>query len=71
MFKISSFFIFTLGQQCVDLIITDLAVFEVIKGQGLRLIEIAPNVDISQVIGSTDCEFEVAEDLQEMGQVPE
>lgn len=57
------------GQQCVDLIITDLAVFEVIKGEGLRLIEIAPNVDISEVVSSTGCEFTVADDLQEMRQV--
>ncbi|KYQ48243.1 Succinyl-CoA:3-ketoacid-coenzyme A transferase 1, mitochondrial [Trachymyrmex zeteki] len=57
------------GQQCVDLIITELGVFEVVKGEGLKLIEIAPNVDISQVISSTDCEFSVADDLKEMGQV--
>ena len=59
------------GQQCVDLIITDLGVFEVIKGQGLKLIEIAPNVDISEIVSSTGCEFSVADDLKEMGQVPE
>ncbi|OXU21081.1 hypothetical protein TSAR_015319 [Trichomalopsis sarcophagae] len=59
------------GQQCVDLIITDLGVFEVIKGQGLRLIEIAPNVDISEIVSSTGCEFSVADDLKEMGQVEE
>ncbi|XP_015114647.1 succinyl-CoA:3-ketoacid coenzyme A transferase 1, mitochondrial [Diachasma alloeum] len=57
------------GQQCVDLIITDLAVFEVIKGEGLKLIELAPNVDISEVVSSTGCEFAVAEDLKVMGQV--
>lgn len=60
---------FFTGQQCVDLIITELGVFEVVKGEGLKLIEIAPNVDISQVISSTDCEFSVADDLKEMGQV--
>lgn len=57
------------GQQCVDLIITDLGVFEVMKGEGLKLIEIAHNVEISQIISSTDCEFSVADDLKEMEQV--
>ncbi|XP_029044317.2 succinyl-CoA:3-ketoacid coenzyme A transferase 1, mitochondrial [Osmia bicornis bicornis] len=57
------------GQQCVDLIITDMAVFEVIQGEGLKLIEIAPNIDISEVVSSTGCEFSVADDLKEMGQV--
>ncbi|XP_014481584.1 PREDICTED: succinyl-CoA:3-ketoacid coenzyme A transferase 1, mitochondrial [Dinoponera quadriceps] len=57
------------GQQCVDLIITDLAVFEVVKGEGLKLIEIAANVDISEVVSSTGCEFAVANNLKEMGQV--
>lgn len=53
----------------MDLIVTDLAVFEVIKGEGLKLIEIAPKVDISEVVSSTGCEFAVADDLQEMKQV--
>lgn len=53
----------------MNLIITDLAVFEVIQGEGLRLIELAPNVDITEVISSTGCEFEVADDLKVMGQV--
>lgn len=60
---------FFTGQQCVDLIITEFGVFEVVKGEGLKLIEIAHNVDISQIISSTDCEFSVADDLKEMGQV--
>ncbi|KAK0082542.1 hypothetical protein PV325_010202 [Microctonus aethiopoides] len=57
------------GQQCVDMIITDLAVFEVVHGEGLRLIELAPNVDISEVVSSTGCEFSVADDMKVMGQV--
>lgn len=60
---------FVIGQQCVDLIITDLGVFEVMKGEGLKLIEIAHNVAISDVISATGCEFTVADDLKEMGQV--
>lgn len=57
------------GQQCVDLIITDLAVFEVTKGEGLKLIELAPNVDISEVVSSTGCEFTVADEIKVMGEV--
>lgn len=57
------------GQECVDLIITDLAVFEVIKGEGLKLIEKAPNVDISEIVSSTGCEFSVSDDLKDMVQV--
>lgn len=57
------------GQQCVDLIITDLAVFEVVKGEGLKLTEIAAGVDITEIVSSTGCEFQVADDLKEMAQV--
>lgn len=57
------------GQQCVDLIITDLAVFEVNRGEGLKLIEVAANVDISDIVSCTGCEFTVADDLKEMQQV--
>jgi 3-oxoacid CoA-transferase len=57
--------------QCVDLIITDLGVFEVIKGQGLKLIEIAPNVEISEIVSTTGCEFSVSDNLIEMRQVEE
>lgn len=53
----------------MDLIITDLGVFEVMKGEGLKLIEIAANIDISEVVSSTGCEFSVADDLKQMGQV--
>lgn len=59
----------SLGQQCVNLIITDLGVFEIVPGEGLKLIEIAPNIDISEIVSSTGCEFSVVDDLKEMGQV--
>ncbi|KAL2717203.1 hypothetical protein V1478_012903 [Vespula squamosa] len=57
------------GERCVDLIITDLAVFEVIERESLKLIEIAANVDISDIVSSTGCEFSIADDLKEMQQV--
>lgn len=46
-----------------------MAVFEVIQGEGLKLIEVAANVDISDIVSSTGCEFSVADDLKEMQQV--
>lgn len=57
------------GHQCVDLIITDMAVFEVMKGEGLKLIEIAPGIEMSDVVSSTGCVFAVADDVKEMRQV--
>lgn len=53
----------------MDLIITEMAVFEVVDGERLKLTEIAPDIDISEIVSSTGCEFSVADDLKEMGQV--
>lgn len=43
-------------------------VFEVDKESGLTLIEIAEDVQIEDIIGSTGCEFNIAEDLKPMRQ---
>lgn len=40
-----------------------------VPGEGLKLIEIAANIDISEIVSSTGCEFTIADDLKEMGQV--
>jgi 3-oxoacid CoA-transferase subunit B len=47
------------GAACVDLIITDLAVFEVDKagGTGLKLIELAPGVSLEEVAAKTQAGF--------------
>jgi len=47
------------GTACVDLIITDLAVFEVDKkgGTGLKLIELAPGVSLDEVTAKTQASF--------------
>ncbi|OGQ11853.1 MAG: succinyl-CoA--3-ketoacid-CoA transferase, partial [Deltaproteobacteria bacterium RBG_16_71_12] len=37
------------GRACVDLIITDLAVFEVKRGEGLTLVERAPDVTVDEI----------------------
>ncbi|CAG9773081.1 unnamed protein product [Ceutorhynchus assimilis] len=57
------------GKQVVDLIITEKAVFNVDKENGLTLIELAEGVGIEDVLMSTGCNFEVAENLKPMGQI--
>ena len=48
------------GKQCLDLIITDLCVFEVHRGKGLRLIELAPDVTLAEVTAKTAAKFDAA-----------
>jgi 3-oxoacid CoA-transferase subunit B len=48
------------GRQCVDLIITDLAVFECERGQGLKLIELAPDVTLEEVQNKTRANYAVS-----------
>lgn len=57
------------GKNCVDLIITEKAVFEVNQETGLTLTEIAEGVTIQDVVDNTGCLFEVSPDLKPMGQI--
>jgi len=57
------------GKQCVDMIITEMGVFEVEKGKGLVLTEIAEGVTLDQVKEATGCQFAVADPLKPMMQV--
>jgi 3-oxoacid CoA-transferase subunit B len=52
------------GKQCMDLIITDLAVFQVHRGKGLTLIELAPDVTLEEIKAKTAANFEVSADLK-------
>src|SRR5688572_33029524 len=52
------------GRACVDLLITDFAVFEVKRGHGLTLREHAPDVSVDDVKKATGCAFEIAADLK-------
>src|SRR5690348_4956465 len=51
------------GKEVVDLIITDLAVFEVEKGKGLTLIELNEGVTLDEVKAKTGCRFAVSPSL--------
>lgn len=57
------------GKGCVDLIITEKAVFEVVKERGLVLAELAEGVTLQEVVDATGCMFEVSPDLKPMGQI--
>lgn len=54
------------GQKCVSTIITDLAVFDVDRINGLTLKEVAKGVTVDEVRSKTEAPFKVAEDLKEM-----
>ncbi len=54
------------GTACVDLIITDLAVFEVARGQGMTLIEKAPGVSVDDVRAKTGAPFDVSASLKDI-----
>lgn len=47
------------GSGCVNLIITDLCVFEVRRGAGLSLLELHPGVSLDEVRAKTACDFAV------------
>ncbi|RMD19125.1 succinyl-CoA--3-ketoacid-CoA transferase, partial [Corynebacterium gottingense] len=48
------------GAKCVDLIITNLAVFKVDPKNGLTLVEVAPGETVDSVREATEAPFEVA-----------
>jgi 3-oxoacid CoA-transferase subunit B len=54
------------GQACVDLIITNLCVFKVERGQGMTLIELAPDVTADDVRKATQAEYAVGDSLRQL-----
>lgn len=54
------------GRAVVDLLITDLAVFEVRRGQGMTLLELAPGVTESELRAVTQADYDVSPDLKTM-----
>jgi 3-oxoacid CoA-transferase len=56
------------GKNCVDLIITELAVFEVDATQGLKLIEFAEGVSVEEIKSKTGAPFKISDNLRPMQQ---
>jgi 3-oxoacid CoA-transferase len=54
------------GKGCVDMIITELGVFEITKESGLTLTEIADGVTVGEVKKNTGCEVKVSPNLKPM-----
>lgn len=54
------------GKACVDLIITNLCVFSVDRGQGLTLIELAPEVTEEDVKKATQASYKTAPTLRQL-----
>src|SRR2546421_7750457 len=54
------------GKGCVDLVITDLCVFEVERGVGLTLIELAPGVTQEEVKSKTEADYKVSPTVPEL-----
>ncbi|CAG8960582.1 hypothetical protein HYFRA_00013405 [Hymenoscyphus fraxineus] len=54
------------GQNCVSRIITELAVFDVDRLEGLTLIEVAEGVTVDEVKAKTEAPFKVSPDLKTM-----
>jgi 3-oxoacid CoA-transferase subunit B len=55
------------GKACVDLIITDLAVFE-ISANGMLLVELAPGVSAEDVQAKTGARYTVSPQLRQVGE---
>jgi 3-oxoacid CoA-transferase subunit B len=54
------------GKQCVDLVITDLCVFEIARGTGMTLTELAPEVTVEEVRAKTAGAFTVSPRVHEI-----
>ncbi|XP_073821516.1 succinyl-CoA:3-ketoacid-coenzyme A transferase, mitochondrial-like [Musca autumnalis] len=59
------------GSEVVDLIITEKAVFEVEKGVGLTLTEVAEGFTVDDIIACTEAKFKVSPNIKKMSQIDE
>ncbi len=51
------------GKAVVDRVITELGVFDITRGKGLKLSEMAPGVSLEEIKAKTEAPFEVAKSL--------
>jgi 3-oxoacid CoA-transferase len=56
------------GKNVVNVLITELAVFEVCPKEGLTLIEKIPNITIEELRAKTDAPFKISKNLIDMRQ---
>jgi 3-oxoacid CoA-transferase subunit B len=54
------------GKACVDMVVTELGVFQIERGKGMTLTEIAPGTTVDEVKAQTGGSFAVAKDLKTM-----
>ena len=54
------------GKNCVDMIITEMGVFEINAEKGMTLTEIGEGFTIEDVKNATGCELIISENLQPM-----
>jgi len=47
------------GRACIDLVITTLGVFEVERGSGMTLVELAPGVTVAEIAEKTEAAYDV------------
>lgn len=57
------------GKNCVNMIVTEKAVFNVCPEQGLTLIEVAEGIEMQELVASTGCIFKIADDVKVMQQI--
>ncbi|MCB2112627.1 MAG: 3-oxoacid CoA-transferase subunit B [Parvularculaceae bacterium] len=48
------------GKQVVDMVITNLGVFEIARGEGMKLVELADGVTLDEVKAQTEADYSVA-----------
>ncbi|CEF69764.1 Succinyl-CoA:3-ketoacid coenzyme A transferase 2, mitochondrial [Strongyloides ratti] len=56
------------GKNCVSRLITNMAVFDVCKKDGLTLIEIRDDLTVEDIKTNTGCTFKISKNLKPMGQ---
>ena len=54
------------GKKCIDRIVTDFGVLDIIPGKGFRLLEWAPDLTAADVVKATEAPVEIASDARAM-----